>query len=128
MNDTLEIIVSKEDFFKYQVKQITKIKQEIRDTNCRKYLQSGPNGLFFNDNIIDKKYLVNSFVYTYNEGNYPFYPIEYKKIVLICDKDRAEYKVIRQKLEICLDADLKPMIFDMGKGKNALWQMVYELY
>lgn len=119
----------------------TKEYREIKDTTALKYLASwsenGQRGLYYLDNKID--YDPDGDICIYNDGVYPYEPIDYKFLHLAVgyskERDEAVVEVTDISFEVAKTKEGKEARFDVAGdefipneiGNFCIWQVVYHL-
>jgi hypothetical protein len=115
--------------------------REIKETTFRKYLETwsegGNIGLYYNDSLTYSDPMDEIFIY--NNGVYPYIPLEYKYLQLAAgyarDRDTMVVKVEDISFEPLKTKEGRDLRFDMTEerfipnenGKYCLWNIVYHL-
>ncbi|MEI6754524.1 MAG: ASCH domain-containing protein [Paludibacter sp.] len=116
--------------------------REIKDTTFKKYLETwkehGEEGFVFNDEKFSPDQELD--IMMYNNGVYPFIPIEYKYLNLAVgyekERDTAIVEVTDITFEIAKDKNGKDVRFFWDEedglrpninGDSAMWNIVYHL-
>lgn len=116
--------------------------REIKDTTFKKYLETwkekGEEGFVFHDEKVNPDQELD--IMMYNDGVYPFIPIEYKYLNLAVgyekERDTAIVEVIDIAFEIAKDKNGNDVRFFWdekdgfradNKGDSAMWNIVYHL-
>lgn len=115
--------------------------REIKDTTATKYLdtwkEGGEIGLYINEDLID--FDPQGDINIYNNGNYPYFPIEYKYLRLAVgyakERDEAIVKVSDITFEVMKTKEGKEARFDdidgeiipNETGELAIWLINYHL-
>ena len=116
--------------------------REIKDTTFKKYLETwkegNEEGLLYNDELVSEDQGLD--IMMYNNGVYPFLPIDYKYLKLAVgyekDRDTAIVEVVDISFQLAKDKNGKIVRFfwdeENGfraddKGDSAIWNVVYHL-
>lgn len=116
--------------------------REIKDTTFKKYIETwkegGEEGYIFNEDKVSPDQELD--IMMYNNGVYPFFPIEYKFLNLAVgygkDRDTAVVEVTDISFELAKDKNGKIVRFFWDEengfradenGDSAIWNIVYHL-
>ena len=115
--------------------------REVKDTTFKKYLQTwsenGDEGFIYDPDKVDEKDLD---IMAYNNGVYPFFPVEYEYLNLAVgyskERDVAIVEVVDISFEIAKDKngtevrffwDEKDGFRSDTNGDSCMWNIVYHL-
>ena len=116
--------------------------REIKDTTFKKYIETwtenGEEGFIYDEEKVKSHQVLD--IMMYNDGVYPFYPVEYKYLNLVVgykkDRDTALVEVVDISFELARDTKGNIIRFfwdeENGfrkgdKGDSAVWNIVYHL-